>query len=292
MTGHRILHAVLDIHQPVFQGRRGAKNLLGARRVLHARQLHHDAVRALLLDDGLGHPQFIDAVAQRGDVLFDGELAHLALFLLAHRDAQIIVAVGVLVGDDHIGVVGVNFGAGLFAFRGILEIPAHHVAVTRQCQVAHFVLAQQGADIADITLRRLARRRFHIDLQQKVHAATQIETEVHGLGIERLQPRRRGRGQIQCHHIIVADRALDRVHSLELGLGVREARQQFALVERNGLEGDIGFFQRLFNLVAQCGIDLEAVCAIDLYRRVLAVEVRQRVQYAQQQHHADQQVLP
>ena len=38
---------------------------LALRGVLHARQLHHDAVGALLLDDRLGHAELVDAVAQR-----------------------------------------------------------------------------------------------------------------------------------------------------------------------------------------------------------------------------------
>jgi hypothetical protein len=37
--------------------------------VLHAGQLHHDAVRALLLDHRLGHAELVDPVVQRGDVL-------------------------------------------------------------------------------------------------------------------------------------------------------------------------------------------------------------------------------
>ena len=40
-------------------------------RVLHARKLHVDAIQALALHDRLGHPQLIDAIAQRGDVLLD-----------------------------------------------------------------------------------------------------------------------------------------------------------------------------------------------------------------------------
>jgi hypothetical protein len=46
-----------------------ADDVLGARRVLHTGQLHHHAVAALLLDDRLGHAQFIDALVQRVDVL-------------------------------------------------------------------------------------------------------------------------------------------------------------------------------------------------------------------------------
>jgi hypothetical protein len=46
--------------------------------VLHARQLHHDAVQALLLDDGFSHAQFVDTVVQRGDILLERLLLHFA----------------------------------------------------------------------------------------------------------------------------------------------------------------------------------------------------------------------
>ncbi len=66
---------VFLVRQPEFQGGGGAEDFLGAGGVLHAGQLHHDAVAALLLDDRLGHAQFIDPVAQGGDVLLQGEVA-------------------------------------------------------------------------------------------------------------------------------------------------------------------------------------------------------------------------
>ena len=50
--------------------RRGAaEDVLRLGGVLHAGQLHHDAVGALLLDHRLGHAELVDAVVQRGDVL-------------------------------------------------------------------------------------------------------------------------------------------------------------------------------------------------------------------------------
>jgi hypothetical protein len=70
---------VLGVHQPVFQRRGGAEQLLQPRRVLGAGQLHDDAPLALALDDGLGDAQGVDAVAQRGDVLLQREVLDLLL---------------------------------------------------------------------------------------------------------------------------------------------------------------------------------------------------------------------
>ncbi len=49
-----------------------AQDVLGLGGVLHARQLHIDAIEALALHDGLGNAQLIDAVAQGDEVLLDG----------------------------------------------------------------------------------------------------------------------------------------------------------------------------------------------------------------------------
>jgi hypothetical protein len=58
-----------------FQGRGAAEDVLGLGRVLHAGQLHDDAVGALLLDDRFGDAEFVDPVVQGGDVLLEREFA-------------------------------------------------------------------------------------------------------------------------------------------------------------------------------------------------------------------------
>ena len=66
--------------------RRGAaEDVLGARRVLHARELHHHAVGALLLDDRLGDAELVDAVAQDRDVLLHGAVLDALLRLGLER---------------------------------------------------------------------------------------------------------------------------------------------------------------------------------------------------------------
>jgi hypothetical protein len=62
-----------------FQGGGAAEDVLGLGGVLHAGQLHHDAAGALLLDHRFGHAEFVDAIAQGGDVLLQGKFLHLLL---------------------------------------------------------------------------------------------------------------------------------------------------------------------------------------------------------------------
>ena len=55
---------VFVIHHAHFQRGGAAKDVLGTRRILHAGQLHHHAVGALLLDHRLGHAELVNTVAQ------------------------------------------------------------------------------------------------------------------------------------------------------------------------------------------------------------------------------------
>ncbi len=66
---HRRLTLGTDIDQARLQRRGAADDVLGARRVLHARKLHHHPVSPLLLDHRLGHAQLVDPVVKGCDVL-------------------------------------------------------------------------------------------------------------------------------------------------------------------------------------------------------------------------------
>ena len=75
---------VLVVHEPELEGGRRAEHAQRFVGILHAGQLHDDAVEALAGDDRLGDAEFVDAIAQRGDVLLDREV----LPLLDLRRAQ------------------------------------------------------------------------------------------------------------------------------------------------------------------------------------------------------------
>ncbi len=83
--------ARLVVDHADLERRRAAEDVLRARGVLHAGQLHDDALGALLLDDRLGHAQLVHAVAQDLDVLRDGAVldALLRLGLEARDEPQV-----------------------------------------------------------------------------------------------------------------------------------------------------------------------------------------------------------
>ena len=76
--------ARIFVDHPDLEGRGTTEDVLGARGVLHARQLNDDAIDPLLLDDRLGDAQLVDAIAQDRDVLLDGARLDRALRLLLH----------------------------------------------------------------------------------------------------------------------------------------------------------------------------------------------------------------
>ena len=74
VSAERAFDAVVD--HAHLERRGAADDVLGLGRVLHARQLHHDPVGALLLDHRLGHAELVDAVVQGRDVLRDRRRLH------------------------------------------------------------------------------------------------------------------------------------------------------------------------------------------------------------------------
>jgi hypothetical protein len=125
-----------------------------------------------------------------------------------------------------------------------------------------------------------------------VHTAAQVQTEIHRPGAQRLQPGGFGAGQIERDHEAVAERRLDAVGGLELGLGIVEAHQQALFLEFRRFMGEAGITQRLQHPVADGRIDLLGARRRDLDRGVLTVEIRQRIDEAGDQDRGDHQILP
>ena len=84
-----VLRVMLLIDQAKLQRGRRAEDLLGAGGVLHAGQLHHHPVQPLLLDDRFRHAQFIDPLAQRSDVLLQGQPPDFKQHFLPDHRAQL-----------------------------------------------------------------------------------------------------------------------------------------------------------------------------------------------------------
>ena len=85
---------------------------------------------------------------------------------------------------------------------------------------------QEITELTDIAFFGLRDRGLHVDFHEKMHAATQIQTQIHGPRVDVLQPGWRGTGQIQSHHKTVAKYRLHLIGRLQLRLGIGETHQQ------------------------------------------------------------------
>ena len=136
------------VNQADFQGSRATQNIFGLGSVLHARQLHHNAVKALLLNDRFGHTQLVDSVVQGGDVLLQG------LFLNAARSVRFEIGrdfelaaigcikdlqVGKLIGHDP--ACGIQLGL-------VANFDFNTLAVACDATMADIFFTQCGANVA------------------------------------------------------------------------------------------------------------------------------------------------
>jgi hypothetical protein len=99
------------------------------------------------------------------------------------------------------------------------------VAVAADAGMADVLVAQQRACVAGQAIGLLRQRRLHVDLHQEVHAAAQIQAQVHRQRAHRAQPGRRARQQVQRDDVagvggVGVQRLVQRVLGLDLRFGV------------------------------------------------------------------------
>jgi hypothetical protein len=180
---------VLGVDHAKFERRRRAQDLLRLRRILHARQLHDDAIAPLALNNGLCDTQLIDTIAQRRDVLLQGEGLHLVRRLLVELDEQRRLLPILALGHDQLGELATDEVVGPRAGIAIPEAQQHAAVVPAgDSGVADLLFAQHLAQIRGVALLGLADGPVHVDLHQEVHAAAQIEAEIHRQGSGLLEP--------------------------------------------------------------------------------------------------------
>ena len=113
-----------------------------------------------------------------------------------------------------------------------------------------------------------------------MHAASQVQTEVHGLGAQCDQPFRcRGR-QVQRHRVVLAQGNADQVTCLQLRVGVVEPDQDAVGAEFGGFGLDAVLLEHLFDPLLQRGVDRFVVAGGHLQGRILAKQVRRGVDHA------------
>ncbi len=281
------------VHHAEFQRRGGAQDFLGAGGVLHARQLHHDALLSLLLDHRLRHAELVDPVPEGGDVLLQGEVAHLPGRLLADGKRQRRRAVGVPLLHLEVGELSPDEIAALVPIGDFAE--SHHDAPLRapgDGLVSNPFLSEQRADVAGVALLGLAQRAGHVHLHEEVDPAAKVQAEIHGQRPQGLEPLGRCRRQVQRDHVLSTQLVPELVLSFELLFRIVESNQQRTVAPLDLFRLEVRRNQSLSDPILQPRVGLGPARRRNLYRRVLAENVRQGKHDADGEHHRDEQVLP
>ena len=245
-----------------------------------------------------GDAEFVDPVVQGGDVLLESELAKFFLGFRLQRGNQFWLAGVAAFGNQQVGLAVANREACLVAGFDVAEFDDAALAFTIDAAVAQVLVAHHGAQVGRGRVELFGQRALHVDLQQEVHAAAQVEAEIHRQRPQRSQPLRRCRQQIQGDDVlrvggIRVEGLFQDILGLQLGIGVLEARLDAVEIKLDAVVRDAGSDQGFFNTGLGLGIDLDrGLGAGNLHGRRFAEEIGQGIDEAQHQRDGDGDVLP
>ncbi len=100
--------------------------------------------------------------------------------------------------------------------------------------VAHLGLAENSPHVVNKALLGTLHHCGHVYLHEKVHAAAQIEPEVHRLSAQQPQTGRCFRQQVERHRVAVTQCLLRDIARLELGIDVGKSESRPLLVKLAG----------------------------------------------------------
>ena len=238
-TGSRCGAINVSVNQTELQRRGRAKNLFGSRRVLDTRQFNHNTVGALTLNQRFGNAQLVYTVTQDIDVLLYGVFAGFFQTVVGHHGFQASAA---LSGNNQIAMTRAKVGDSLVARGAIAEGDAQAVVVFfTHGRVRNAFITQFAAQAVDVLFLQLAQRGIHVDFHQEVHAAAQVKTQLHWLGIQGRQPARGCRSKVKRHDVFVTQHAHQRFARAQLDISGVEARKNCALFQCHRLRGNFFF---------------------------------------------------
>ena len=179
LARQRLLRAHAVVDQLELQQRRLADEGLGALRILDTRQLDQDAVLALPSDRRLGHPELVDAVADRLDALPDREVRDGPCLALRHRERE---PRGGLVRALHLQ--GAELASGrervVPPLRG-RELHGELAALAGHARDADALALKGGLEVLGGALELVLDRLVDLDAEHEMDAALQIEAQIDAL---------------------------------------------------------------------------------------------------------------
>ena len=150
--GGGLVHVSID--QTELEGRGRAKDFLRTRGILDTRQLNHDAVSALTLNQRLGDAQLVHTVTQDINVLLNRVLTGFFQALIGHHRFQAVVT---LRGNNQIAMARAEIRDSLVARRAVAEDDAQTVVVFfTHGRVRNAFVAQLAAQAIDVLFLQFA----------------------------------------------------------------------------------------------------------------------------------------
>ena len=190
------------------------------------------------------------------------------------------------------------------AFFGRRKTDFNIVADTADAGVTDALVAKLRTQIGSNGVCTLGERRTHVNLQQEVHTAAQVKTQIHRQSIDRKKPSRRIRHQIQSHDMarilrIGIERLLNHFARTKLLFSLSRIKTHAdgillcALFKEEPVGLEVRVRERSLYLRERLLGDLHRCLAGgNLHRRRLTVKVRQRINEPNNEHDADQNVFP
>ena len=124
-----------------------------------------------------------------------------------------------------------------------------------------------------------------------MNAALQIQPEIHFVGTDGLHPTGGCWRKIQGHDVIIGQRLLDHCLRAKLILHILEAELHAVLIRYHAEEVNLRSLKGSFNHRNIGFADLE-ILVIDEYRFVIRIEIRRRVQQAEDDDAKYEKIFP
>ena len=190
------------------------------------------------------------------------------------------------------------------AFFGAREADLDVVPHAVDPGVADALVAKLRAQVRRGRVGALRDRRSHVDLEEEVHAASQVKPQIHRERVDREEPLRRVGHEVQGDDVarilrIGIQRLVDHFAGAELLFGLRRVKAHAdrillrALLEEDAVRFQVGFAQGALDARQRVFGHLDGgLPGRHLHGGGFAVEVGQRVDQAEDQRDADQDIFP
>ena len=147
-----LVHVGID--QTELEGRGCAKDLFRPRGILDTRQLNHDAVSTLTLNQRFGDAQLVHTVTQNVNVLLNRVLTGFFQALIGHHRFQAVVT---LRGNHQIAMARAEIRDSLVARRAVAEDDAQTIVVfLAHGRVRNAFVTQFAAQAVDVLFLQFA----------------------------------------------------------------------------------------------------------------------------------------